>query len=254
MTAGLRQPFIFMDWFCCAGGGGLGYWRALQGAGIRIIGVDKDYQPNYPFAFFQGDALEAMDVIIGGGYWNGIGLEDIVANHGSPPCQLFCMYRNVKSVRESTDANYLNLIPDTRERFQAMGKPWIMENVVPRGWKTSPPADFLDPAATIQLCGTSFGIPVRRHRLFELGGWKVEEVPPCAHHRFTERRFPGSTNRPNGRTVCNIGEWRVPVPVQKECMTLGVDSPFTLEEISEMIPPPMTEFLGLELLKHLEAA
>jgi DNA (cytosine-5)-methyltransferase 1 len=227
-----------MDWYCCAGGSAMGYWHAIQDSGIRIIGVDKKYQPHYPFAFFEGDAREAMDVIISGGYWNGIGLEDIAANHGSPPCQKFTRYRNLNSVRVSTDEKYEDLIPDTRERFQAMGLPYVIENV--------PGAPLVNPA---QLCGTSFWIPVRRHRWFELGNWDVPVVPDCRHERYTDRIFPGSTNRPNGRTVCNVGEYRVPLKVQKEAMQ--VDWPVTLREISEMVPPAMTKWLGERLLESL---
>ena len=96
----------------------------------------------------------------------------------------------------------------------------------------------------------SFGIPVRRHRLFELGGWEPQwPVPGCRHGDFTERIFPGSTNRPRGRTVCNIGEYRVPLPVQKGCMRLDdIFSPVTMHELSEMVPPCMTEYLGTQLL------
>jgi DNA (cytosine-5)-methyltransferase 1 len=113
-----------------------------------------------------------------------------------------------------------------------------MENV--------PGAPLIDP---IRLCGTSFGIRVRRHRLFELDGWATEAVPPCDHGRFTDRPFPGSTNRPNGRTVCNVGEYRVPLRVQKECMQ--VDWDVTLHELSEMVPPCYTEWLGVELATAL---
>lgn len=240
---------IFMDWFCCAGVGAEGYWRALAQHGYTIVGVDKDPQPNYPYDFIEADALTVMDILLAGhraltsqGRFRTVGLDDIVANHGSPPCQLFCRYRNVKKVKASTDANYLNLIPDTRQRFKAMGKPYIIENVEDAKDELNNP---------IKLCGTSFDTPVRRHRLFELGNWTITDVPPCDHGRFTERRFPGSSNRPNGRTVCNIGEWRVPLHTQKECMLIAPEREIKMEEISEGIPSVMTEYLGVQLHRYL---
>ena len=74
-----RRIRFFMDWFCCAGVGAEGYFRAFEGTDVRIIGVDKDPQPNYPYAFIQWDALDAMDMLLGGLRWKGIGLSDVVA-------------------------------------------------------------------------------------------------------------------------------------------------------------------------------
>lgn len=162
----------------------------------------------------------------------------VAAIHTSPPCQIFTRYRNVKKVRESTDRNYANYIPQTRAYLNIIGIPSIIENV-----QGAPLEDY------IQLCGTSFGIPVRRHRWFELNWPEKPKVPECDHGRFTERRFPGSSNRPNGRTVCNVGEYRVPLKVQKECMQ--VDWTVKLKELSQMVPPAMTQYLGEQLLLQL---
>lgn len=226
---------LVLDLFCCAGGASEGYVRA----GYDVVGVDIDPQPNYPWPFIQMDALQFMAYLTVGCTFSTAGfngdyvcfnIHQIDFIHASPPCQLFTMYNNVKSIKKSTEEKYLNLIPQTRAVLQRSGKPYVIENV--------PKSPLNDP---IRLCGTSFGIPVRRHRLFELGQWSME-APPCKHGDFTERRFPGSSNRPNGRTVCNVGEYRVPLGVQKECMT--IDRKVTLHELSEMVPPPYTEYIG----------
>jgi len=248
---------LILDAYCKAGGAAIGYHRA----GLFPVGIDTEPQPNYPFPFLQMEFTEAMTRLLDGESlifrrgnhgWR-YGLEDFAAFHGSPPCQLFCMYRNLKSVEASTDEKYVNMIPDTRRLFVQAGKPYIIENVP--GARAE-----LDPRLTVQLCGTTFGIPVRRHRLFELGGWELRlkhtrapwPAPLCRHYDFTERIFPGSTNRPNGRTVCNIGEYRVPLPVQKACLRLDdIFSPVTMSEVSEMIPPCMSAYLGEHLLRHL---
>jgi DNA (cytosine-5)-methyltransferase 1 len=199
----------------------MGYHRA----GFDVVGVDKDPQPNYPFRFIRGDALHPWT------WMSEIG--QVSAVHASPPCQLFTVYRNnhrqmYKPVQ--------NLIPHARSLLQSMNVPYVIENV--------PRAPLIEP---IQLCGTSFPpLEVRRHRLFE------SNVPltgkPCDHGRLTERKYPGSSNRPNGRTVCNIGEYRVPLAVQKQA--IGIDW-MTLEELSEAIPPAYTEFIGNQLMEHL---
>lgn len=221
---------LVLDLFCCAGGASEGYVRA----GYDVVGIDIDPQPNYPWPFFQMDALEVMAYLdMGCTYYLDeldLHLDNVDFIHASPPCQLFSVYNNVKSIAEKTKGKYLNLIPQTRDLLVHSGKPYVIENV-PKAPLNSP----------IQLCGTTFNIPVRRHRLFELGQWNVE-APACLHGDFTERRFPGSSNRPNGRTVCNIGEYRVPLAVQKECMT--IDRCVTLHELSEMVPPPYTQWIG----------
>lgn len=219
----------------------MGYKRA----GWWPLGVDKESQPHYPFPFLQMDAFEAVMRLLDGEplhFSNRNGtvpyrLKDVTAIHASPPCKVFTVYRNVKSVRKSTDEKYVNLIPGTRDALKASNLPYVIENVY------GARRELIDP---VMLCGTTFGIPVRRHRVFELGHWSLKGVVPgCRHDRFTRRRFPGSSNRPNGRTVCNIGEWRVPLPVQKECMQ--VDWAVTMEEISQMVPPAMTRYLGQQL-------
>lgn len=72
MTAG--RPRL-LDLFCCAGGAAVGYHRA----GFEIVGWDINPQPNYPYEFHQGDAL---DVLADTAYLN-----TFDAIHASPTCQ-----------------------------------------------------------------------------------------------------------------------------------------------------------------------
>ena len=207
-----------LDLFCGVGGAAMGYHRA---GFTDILGIDIKPQPNYPFEFIQGNALAPF-----GDDNNWLDEFDLI--HASPPCQAFTVYgNNAQHVRQ----DHLNLIPETRSMLQ--GHPHVIENV--------PRAPLIDPT---QLCGTSFGIEVRRHRLFETN-WPLEGLP-CDHGRFTERKYPGSSNRPNGRTVCNIGEWRVPLPIQKEVMEMPWVKKVT--EISQAIPPAYTEYIGKQFL------
>jgi DNA (cytosine-5)-methyltransferase 1 len=219
-----------LDLFCGAGGSAVGYRRA----GFDVVGVDIEPQPHYPFEFIQGDAFRYLthEALI------------FDAIHASPPCQEFTVYRNA---RPGSLPRWPDLIDATRDLLVESGLPWIMENV-PGAPMTDTPDLF--GAYGTSLCGTSFGIPIRRHRIFE-SSFHIPR-PQCRHAQFTERRFPGSSNRPNGRTVCNVGEYRVPLKVQKECME--VDWDVTLHELSEMIPPKYTEFIGTQLLRHLAKA
>lgn len=192
----------------------MGYWRA----GFDVVGVDINPQPNYPFEFHQADALTFP-------------VDGFDAIHASPPCQQFTVYNNN---RKHVRGDHPNFIPQTRAKLIASGLPYVIENV--------PGAPLLAP---IRLCGTSFPpLEVRRHRLFESNIAIIP--PPCNHGRLTERKYPGSSNRPNGRTVCNVGEWRVPLPIQQKA--IGIDW-MTLAEISQAIPPTYTELIGGFLIR-----
>ena len=216
-----------LDLFCCAGGASEGYARA----GFEVVGVDKDPQPEYPFEFIQGDAFE---------YLKAHGHE-FDAIHASPPCQHFTKYRNC---RKDIATRYENLIEPTRAALIATGKLYVIENVVG--------APLLGP---VTLCGSMFGLDVRRHRLFE-SNVKFEQ-PKCDHTVWEPNRFPGGRSRERGhaRVLCRgtveIGRWNIPIATQKDAM--GIDWITDLRKLSESIPPTYTEWIGDRLLIVLDA-
>lgn len=223
-----------LDLFSCAGGAGMGYHRA----GFDVYAVDIAPQPNNPFPFLQVDALWLLRLLIAGdpidfdGSGRLLRLQDFSAVHLSPPCQSFTAYRRKG---HGVGDGYLNLIPEARELAIESGIPYIIENV--------PGAPILDP---VQLCGSSFQLDVRRHRLFESNLTLV--APPCDHSWQTPR-FAPATNRTNLRSTVEVGVWRIPLSVQQKAM--GIDW-MTLREMSEAIPPAYTEHLGRQLVTHLE--
>lgn len=208
-----------LDLFCGAGGASMGYHRA----GFEVVGIDHQPQSNYPFEFIQADALNPP-----------VDLADFDLIHASPPCQAFTVYGNNK---DHVRKDHPNLIEPTREMIE--GFSYVIENV--------PRAPLNNPK---QICGTSLGIEIRRHRLFETN-WPLE-TPPCDHGRFTERKYPGSSNRPNGRTVMNVGEWRVPLEIQKRVMEMPWVS--SLYEISQAIHPAYTKLIGTQFVSLVESS
>jgi DNA (cytosine-5)-methyltransferase 1 len=124
----------------------------------------------------------------------------------------------------------LNLIPATRSILEGLGVPWVIENV--------PGAPLVDP---VQLCGSSFGLDVRRHRIFE-SSFPIE-APPCDHdlHKQRGARFPPASNRRNLRRTVEVGAWRIPLEVQQKAM--GIDW-MTRKELSQAIPPAYSEFIA----------
>ena len=142
-----------LDLYCGAGGAAMGYHRA---GFHEIVGVDIAPQPRYPFEFVQANALEFLAE-------HG---HEFDAIHASPPCQGYSIMHNLPWLR---GRDYPLLILPTIEMLEALGKPYVVENVMgarhgARGLrKRGLEAHGLQAG---WLCGTMFGLPFYRHRLF----------------------------------------------------------------------------------------
>lgn len=208
-----------LDLFCGAGGAGMGYSRA----GFAVVGVDIKEQPRYPFDYVIGDALEVLR-----DYGN---IEEIAAIHASPPCQRY----TALGTREDLSA-YPDLVAATRAALEATGKPWVIENVVGAPLR-----------ADLTLCAAAFGLRSYRHRIFESNVPLVQ--PPHPRHiirvnrRGENRR--GHWERGGYMTITgDIGSY-----VGPEAM--GIDW-MTGNELSQAIPPAYTEYIGKQLMAHIE--
>lgn len=205
-----------LDLYSGAGGAAMGYHRA----GFEVTGVDVAPQPRYPFAHAVADVLTLTP-----GYLRGF---DLV--HASPPCQHSTRYRR----RAGHVHPCANLIPATRELLQAAGVPYVIENVEDAAPHLERPT---------LLCGSMFGLDVRRHRLFETS-WPMMQ-PICRHELHAEPRFQQATNRSTPRRTVEVGVYRIPLATQRQAM--GIDW-MQLAELSQAIPPAYTEYLGRELM------
>ncbi|MDQ3730275.1 MAG: DNA cytosine methyltransferase [Actinomycetota bacterium] len=215
-----------LDLFCGAGGAAMGYHRA----GFEVVGVDIEPQPNYPFEFFQDDALEV--ICLGEfGPWDG----KCVAVHASPPCQ---RYSSAGRRYAKTQGSHPDLIGLTRKILEQTGLPYVIENV---GGAVH---DLRQP---VRICGSSVGLRVHRHRLFETN-WPMI-VPPCAHQgsgvavygKLDGRRLWTRADGSELRAVATLGE-------AQEAM--GIDW-MGWDELREAIPPAYTELIGHQLMQHL---
>lgn len=240
LSQGIRPRPRLLDLFCCAGGAAMGYHRA----GFDVVGVDINPQPNYPFEFHEGDALVAIGGMNTSPYRPRapINLRHFDAIHASPPCQ---GYLNLGQMNRALGRDYKHpdLIAEARRTLQATGLPYVIENVEDAS------AELVDP---IRLCGSSFGLPLRRHRLFESSAPLV--APPC-NHRWQQIKRYWTGWRPKGETVQstvvqiygNAGgreHWQ-------DAMGIDWMSP---TEMCEAIPPAYTEFLGRQLIRFVELA
>jgi DNA (cytosine-5)-methyltransferase 1 len=213
-----------LDLFCGAGGCSVGYHRA----GFDVVGVDIAPQPNYPFEFHRADALTFP-------------LDGFDAIHASPPCQAFSVATKAWNGRIKRAA-HPDLLPSMRARLQEWGRPYAIENV---------PGAPLENA--VQLCGSSFGLAVRRHRLFESNVPIM--APPCAHHLQTERKYPPTrSDRVNLSPVVSVfgagGGRAKNAALWAEAMRIDwMDK----RELAQAIPPAYTEHIGHYLLAAVRA-
>jgi DNA (cytosine-5)-methyltransferase 1 len=192
----------------------------LHRAGFDVIGVDIKPQPRYPFRFEQFDALNS----------NPMGFDLVWA---SPPCQRYCAF----SKNLGTSGKHPDLIPRIRELLgDCATKLWVIENVVG--------APLINP---ITLCGTMFGMPLLRHRLFESNFPIDLPQKKCAH---TGDEIPVYGNGTSVWHLKKRGGKGVTVKEQREAM--GIDW-MVRDELTQAIPPAYSEFIGRAALEVLSA-
>ena len=205
-----------LDLYCKAGGASKGY----QLAGFEVVGVDIKKQKRYPYEFIQADCLELMKDI------DFLKSFDVIA--ASPPCQTHSITQHLRNAQgKSTDK--IDLIPQTREALIASGKPYVIENV--------PGSPLINP---IQMCGSSFGLKVRRHRLFESNLQLKGSV--CNH-------------KEQGKPVGIYGSMRDEIPngghtaksIEQAREAMGIDW-MIWGELVEAIPPIYTKEIGTQIL------
>ena len=203
-----------LDLFCGAGGCAVGYHRA----GFDVVGVDVKPQPRFPFEFIQADAFDYLEALMG---LSRFGTDiPFAAIHASPPCQA---YSRATAWRGDRD-KHPDLIAQTREGLSWFGVPYAIENVqearhLLRGG--------------FMLCGSSFGLPFRRHRWFELSVPVGELVSPCQHRK-------GDYSFDHGVKQAEA--------VYRDAMECDW---MTVHESRQAIPPAYTEFIGRQLLNAI---
>jgi len=206
-----------LDLFCGAGGAAVGYHRA----GWDVIGVDIAPQPDYPYQFIEIDALTVPVSFIS---------HFFAAVHASPPCQRYIRSGLVDRERHP------DLLPAARELLEQTGLPWVIENV---------PGAPMRPDAV--LCGSMFGLAVRRHRWFEFSWTEPLPVPPCDH----SQPIAGVYGNAHGRSGAYDG--MLPSDLVTWSWAMGIDWMSTAE-LADAIPPAYTELIGHQLLQQIRVA
>lgn len=200
----------------------MGYHLAFPDA--EIVGVDIEDQPNYPFGFEKADALEYLAEY----GW------DFDFIHASPPCQAFSITGNLARA-QGKQASTVDLLTPTRQYLSKCSWPYVIENV--KG------APMHNP---VTLCGSTFGLKVRRHRLFESN----LDLQPHGECRHKEQGKPVGVYHVMGDSIPQGGTTARTLEEGQEAM--GIDW-MIWDELKEAIPPAYTYFLGRQMyaISHL---
>ena len=207
-----------LDLFCGAGGA----TKGLQRAGFHVTGVDIAKQPRYcGDMFVQADSmLPPFDLTRFDFIW------------ASPPCQAY--------TPQGKPGRHPMLIEATRELLRSSGVSYVIENVVG--------APLLNPV----LCGSMFGLGVRRHRKFE-ASFEIGLVPECRHEGHDVRAYYGSWGREAYRAKKPGNKDTLRGTVERASADMGIDW-MPWKPLTQAIPPAYSEFIGRAALQRMRDA
>lgn len=204
-----------LDLYCCQGSAGFGF----EQAGFIVTGVDLYPQRKHRGLFIQSDAI---DYLLEHG-------EEYDYIHASPPCQKHSL--SAMQFR-LLGKQYPDLISATRAALIKIGKPYDLENV--------PGSPLLNP---IELCGTMFGLPTYRHRLFE-ANWNL--LPPIHPVHKAKNAKMGRPIK-EGQFIQYMGHFSGVQQVRDFTGCQWMDQ----YGLAQSIPPQYTKYIGEQFINSL---
>lgn len=213
----VNEQLLMLDLFCGAGGATKGYMNA----GITVVGIDVNPQPNYLGHYFI--RMSALDCD-----YEFLELFDLI--HASPPCQ---QYSVASAVARKQGKVYPDLVHPTRRMLIASNKPYIMENVVPAPLYPD-----------ICLDGTMFDLGVIRRRIFEtnISGMPKYPKPSLVDGSVADGDYVTVAGNGGGVGSHLKSDWEAAMQIDW----------MTKRELAESIPPAYTEWIGNEALLRLD--
>jgi DNA (cytosine-5)-methyltransferase 1 len=164
---------------------------------------------------FEFHQADALEYLVEHGH-------EFDAIHASPPCQHYSAMQHIhKNAHKWPD-----LVGQTRDLLTASKKPFVIENVIGAPLRVD-----------LMLCGSIFGLGMIRHRIFESNIPMPLLVPTCHHENMYDLWHKEGVDQRN-----KIREH------------LKIDWEMTRQEAREAIPPAYTEYIGNQLMRHMEAS
>jgi len=190
-------------------------------AGYDVVGMDIKHGKRYPFEYIRRDVMTLTPEDLQG--------FDLI--HASPPCQTYSVTKHLR-VAQGKSTSKQDLLEGVRLLLIASGVPYVIENV--KG------APLIDP---VQVCGSAFGLKVRRHRLFESS---MPLKGTDCHHKQ------------QGKPVGIYGSMRDEIPggghtaktMDEAHNAMGINW-MLWGELVEAIPPAYTHYVGQQILGQL---
>lgn len=227
-----------LDLCCCAGGASDGY----TDAGFDVEGVDFKPQPNYPYKFHR---LDALAVLHGETYLN---LVDFDFIHASPPCQTHTCLTSLRDA-QGGKSTVVDILDEVVDMLVASKKPFVVENVI---------GATLDARHSglyrIVLCGSMFGLKVRRHRAF----WSNMNLTSLrCDHRLQGRpvgvygRMRDQLKGVDSRTGELSYGGRTADTIEEAIEAMGFRRHVPWGKLKEAIPPAYTSFIGGQVINLL---
>ncbi len=228
----VNKPLL-LDVCSCAGIGADGY--AAAGFEVVCLDNDKSALKHNPHHTVLGDALT---LLADRGF-----MRPFAAVHASSPCQGFSATRCLADAQGKGKGRSVDLLTPGVELLRRLDIPWIVENVPRSPVKAMPGA--------VQLCGSSWGLKVQRHRWFAPSPGLVLTGSTCDHSTFDRDPITGkprpwgvyyakADSIPSGGRTCLTDEHA------HECM--GVERRVPWRFLCEGLPPVYTEHLGTQML------
>ena len=224
-----------LDLCCKAGGAARGY----QLAGFHVVGVDVEPQPRFAGdEFVLGDALAFL---------RDGGARGFDAVHASWPCQAKLAGLGAANRALGRAYDHVDIVDEGRALMLATGLPYVIEQPM-KGARLRAP---------IVYCGSSFGLPIHRHRQFESNVLLLS--PACEHDRLREAKYWTGYGTDWGGPADRVRERKLSRVVQVSGNgggreewgpALGIDW-MRPDELTQAIPPAYTQHIGEQLLAHV---
>jgi DNA (cytosine-5)-methyltransferase 1 len=200
-------------------------------AGFDVTVIDIIKKRDYPFNQIKADCLEIVKDL------DFLRTFDLI--HASPPCQANTITGNLAIAQGRNKSKVCHITP-IRAALVASGVPYVIENVAG--------APLLDP---LILCGSMFGLKVKRHRLFESNLPLSLKLLKC-NHKVNNWNI-GHKGKPKPIGIYGTMNDRIPsggwtaTSIEEAREAMGIDW-LNWRDLTQALPPAYTKFLGSQVM------